>query len=184
MSQDKSALILIDIQNDYFKDGKLPLHQPEAAALKAATILNWFRNQGDTVIHVQHENTDPSKPFLLAGSVGQLIHESVIPKDGEVVITKGYPNAFWETELEAVLNQCDVTSIVIVGMMTHMCVSTTTRAAMERGFVVNVIADACATRSLSLFGEDISAESVHATALAELQMLADVVSSKSYLRDI
>lgn len=106
-----------------------------------------------------------------------------MPKGGEVVITKGYPNAFWETELEAVLNQCDVTSIVIVGMMTHMCVSTTTRAAMERGFMVKVIADACATRSLSLFGEDISAEMVHATALAELQMLADVVNCDSYLLD-
>ncbi|WP_353499687.1 cysteine hydrolase family protein [Vibrio chaetopteri] len=183
MSQYKSALILIDIQNDYFNDGKLPLHQPEAAASKAASILSWFRSRGETVIHVQHENTDTSKPFLLAGSIGQKIHDSVAPKDGEVVITKGYPNAFWETELETTLKQCGVTSIVIVGMMTHMCVSTTARAAMERGFTVKVLADACATRSLGLFGKEISAELVHTTALAELQMLADVVNCESYRLD-
>ncbi|GMQ49124.1 cysteine hydrolase family protein [Vibrio sp. 10N] len=182
MTNHHTALLLIDIQNDYFEGGQLPLNNPKTAADNASAILNAFRQQNWPVIHIQHENLDASKPFLLKDSAGQQLHESVTPLHSEVVISKHFPNAFWKTALESVLQSMQVNHLVVVGMMTHMCVSTTSRAAMERGFKVFVVDDACATRSLQYNGKEIDATTVHNTALAELQMIADVHRTDSILR--
>ena len=179
-----TALILIDIQNDYFPGGAFALEQPELATEKAVQLLRLFREQQCPIVHIQHENLKPELPFMLPGSKGQSIHPSVQPLINEKCFIKHYPNAFWNTELEQYLKDHSITCLVIAGMMTHMCVSSTIRSAMERGFEVTVIKDACATRALELDGIEISAETVHRTSLAELTMIAQVQSTDAFLTEI
>lgn len=176
-----TALVLIDIQNDYFEGGKLPLENPIAAANNARQLLDSFRQNGQLIIHIEHDNVDESRPFLFRGTQGQLIHESVAPLSDEIVIKKQFPSAFWQTNLQEVLEQHGVQNLVIAGMMTHMCVSTTTRAAMERGYMATVITDACATCDLEFQGEILPAQTVHRSALAEVQMLANLATTEQYL---
>jgi len=180
---ENTALVLIDIQNDYFPGGALVLEQPELAAEKAAQLLGLFREQQLPIVHIQHENLNPEPPFMLPDSEGQKIHPSVQPLANERCIGKHYPNAFWQTELETYLKEQGIKRLVVVGMMTHMCVSTTTRGAMERGFEVTIIQDACSTRSLELGGIEIPAETVHRTSLAELTLIAQVQPLKQFLSE-
>ncbi|MBL1276667.1 MAG: cysteine hydrolase [Ectothiorhodospiraceae bacterium] len=180
---ENTALIIIDIQNDYFPGGAMALEQPEQAAQIAARLLSEFRERELPVIHIQQENINPDLAFMLPGSDGQKIHKSVEPLATEPCFIKHYPNAFWQTELEAYLHEKGIKHIVIAGMMTHMCVSATTRSAMERGFTVTIIQDACATLSLSLDGVEIPAETVQRTALAELTLLAAIKPLQGFLTE-
>lgn len=178
------ALILIDIQNDYFDQGALTLVGADRAAKNASTLLSLFREKKLPVIHIQHETLKPEMGFMLPGTRGQEIHSIVSPNAEETCLTKHYPNAFWKTELEDKLKEQNITHVVIAGMMTHMCVSTTVRAAMERGFQVTTIQDACATKSLVLDNIEIPADVVHQTALAELTLIANVSLLDQFIKNL
>jgi len=162
------ALLLIDIQNDYFPGGLYPLSAPQAAADHAAQVLAAWRAQGRPVIHIQHIATRPGSTFFLPGSTGAEIHASVAPQPSEAVLTKAYPNSFRDTGLEALLTQLGVTHLTVAGMMTHRCVDTTVRAAFDLGFAVELVHDACATRDLSHAGTDVPAAHVQAAYMAAL----------------
>jgi len=176
-----TALVIIDIQNDYFSNGVLALDGAIDAANKAQNLLDTFRDKQLPIIHIQHETIKQEMGFMLPGSYGQKIHESVEPLAEEVCFTKHYPNAFWQTNLEAYLNEHNIEHLILTGMMTHMCVSTTARAAMERGFRTTIIQDACATSTLEFDGAVIPEETVHKTALAELTMISGITPLKSFL---
>jgi nicotinamidase-related amidase len=182
MQMNRQALIVIDIQNDYFPGGAMALENPEAAANNAAALLADFRERKQPIVHIQHESTVKERGFLLPGTTGQLIHKSVTPIADEVVFTKHFPNSFWQTPLEAHLRELQVDSVLLAGMMTHMCVSTTARGAMERGFKVQIATDACTTRALMFMDEEINAATVHKTALAEIASYTELVSTASILR--
>ncbi|GAK84530.1 isochorismatase [Vibrio ponticus] len=175
------ALIIIDIQNDYFAGGAMPLSNPEAAADNAKLLLEHFRQQGKPVIHVQHLAAPPELGFMLPGTEGQKIHPSVAPNEGETVVIKHYPNAFASTNLHQVLVELGVTEVVLVGMMTHMCVSSTARATIEYGLKTTIAHDACATCALPIFDEVIPADNVHKTALAEVSNIAQLVTTRALL---
>ena len=97
------ALIIIDIQNDYFPGGKMELCGSEAAAHNAALLLKAFRKAGKPVFHVQHISLAPTATFFLPGTAGALIHGSVAPLAGETVVEKHFPNSFRDTPLLALL---------------------------------------------------------------------------------
>ena len=128
------ALLIIDIQNDYFPGGAMALHEPEAAAANAAKLIAAFRQAGRPVIHMQHVSTRPGATFFLPNTPGVEIHASVRPLPGETVMQKHFPNCFRETKLLERLRGAGIGSLAIAGMMTHMCVDTTTRAASDLGF--------------------------------------------------
>ncbi len=177
-----TALLLIDIQNDYFPGGRMELVGPDAAAARAATLLARFRATGRPVVHVQHVADRPGATFFLPDTDGALIHRSVEPAPGEIVVVKHRPNSFLDTALDAHLESLGVTAVVIAGMMTHMCVDSTTRAASERGLDCVVAADACATKDQTFDGVRVSADHVHAAFLAALQgSFATVESSATVL---
>ncbi|MFM6966070.1 MAG: cysteine hydrolase family protein, partial [Rhodoluna sp.] len=136
------ALLLIDIQNDYFSGGKMELVGAVAAAENAARVQRRFRGLGLPVIHVQHIATSPSATFFLPETYGAEIHDLVAPVGNEVKITKHFPNSFRETKLQQTLDELGVTELTVVGMMTHMCIDTTVRAASEAGFTVTLVGDA------------------------------------------
>lgn len=163
-----SALVIVDIQNDYFPGGAYPLHEPEAAAAAASRLLSSFRAAGDPVIHVQHVWGAPDAEFMVPGTDGVLIHRAVAPLPGEPVVQKAEPNAFLGTDLEERLRAIAPDELVIVGMMTSMCVDATVRAASDLGFTVRVGHDACAAPALAFGGVEVPAPAVHAAFLAAL----------------
>ncbi len=164
----RDALLLIDIQNDYFPDGRMELEGSMEAGKKAGELLNFFRTKNLPIIHIQHIAIKPGATFFLPGTHGVDIHVSVKPANGERVITKHFPNSFRETGLEPYLKVCEIDRLVIAGMMTHMCVDATTRAATDLGFTCLIATDACATRDMEWEGERVPAGKVQGAFLAAL----------------
>jgi len=162
------ALVVIDIQNDYFPGGNMEVVNSEAAAMKARTLLDAFRNQNKLVVHVQHISTREGATFFLPGTTGAEINELVQPLDGEAVIVKNFPNSFRGTTLEDLLVDRKVTEITFCGMMSHMCIDATVRAAFDKGFACVVADDGCATRKLAHGGVEVASDNVHAAYMAAL----------------
>lgn len=172
-----TALLIIDIQNDYFPGGAMELEGSVEAGAEAGKLLDAFRGKGLPVIHVQHISTRPGASFFVPGTNGVEIHQSVSPRKGETIIQKNFPNSFRDTPLLQHLRDKDITRLVIAGMMTQMCIDTTVRAAADLGFECFLAHDACATRALSFGGVSVSAESVQAAFLAALNGLFARVKS-------
>lgn len=174
----KRALLLVDIQNDYFAGGAMPLVGMEAAAGKASMLLELFRNRSEPVFHVRHVSKRPGATFFLPGTEGAEIHPAVEPLPGEPVLTKVFPNSFRGTDLQDLLRKEGVGHLVICGAMSHMCIDATARAAFDLGFRCTVVEDACATRNLAFKGESVPAWAVHGAFMAALQgIYAEVVSA-------
>ena len=140
-----TALLLIDIQNDYFEGGKCPLVGMDVAAERSVSLLDAFRESRLPVIHVRHEFQDPEAAFFAAGSEGALIHPLLAPVRGEPVVVKHQINSFKGTPLADLLEERGVKNVVIAGAMTHMCVDAVTRAAADRGYGCFVAHDAGGT---------------------------------------
>ena len=175
----KTALLVIDIQKDYFPDGKFPLVEPLAAAQNAYTLLQCFREHGGHHVHIQHISREPDADFFVRGDSGSDIHDSVAHFEGEPIVYKHFPNSFLQTNLLDMLKEWGVERVVITGMMTHMCVDTTTRAAFDLGFTCHLAHDACATRDLAHEGNTVDAAHVQTAYMAALgQVFAKVVSTQ------
>jgi nicotinamidase-related amidase len=163
-----TALVVIDIQNDYFPGGAMELEGAEAAGAKAGFAVNNFREKNLPVIHVRHLSVRPGATFFIPGTRGAEIHASVQPASGEKVIEKNFPNSFRATSLGEALESFGVKNLVVAGMMTHMCVDASVRHAADLGYKVTLLGDACATRAQSYAGETVPARQVHAAFLAAL----------------
>jgi len=180
----KKALIIIDIQNDYFEGGANPLVNSWEASLNTKRILEVFRKNKLPVIHIQHLSVRPGSSFFIPDTVGSEIHKHVFPVDGEKIIIKNYPNAFRDTELLDQLRSNSITELVICGMMTHMCVDATVRAAKDFGFNCFVIGDASATKDLEIQNNEIPAKQVHYAFLAALDYFYSTVkNTEEYIKE-
>ena len=164
-----TALLIIDIQNDYFPGGKNPLEGSEAAMRQARRLLESFRRGGLPVVHMLHISLDPGATFFLPNTTGARIHVGMQPLPGEMVIQKHFANSFRDTTLLEHLQKLHIERLVICGMMTHMCVDATTRAAYDFDFECWVAQDACATKTLSFNDQIVPAAHVHWAFLAALQ---------------
>lgn len=176
-----TVLLLVDIQNDYFPGGRMELAEPIEAAEKASMLLNFFRKNRMPRLHVQHISLQPDAPFFLPDTPGVNIHESVAPGQRELVVQKHFPNSFRETSLLELLRDREAERIVVCGMMTHMCIDATVRAAADLGFKVMVVADACATRALQHDDLLIPAEHVHGAFLAALKTYGQILRVEEVL---
>lgn len=178
----KSALILIDIQNDYFENGKWPVDKMHIVSQNAARLLVQARNSGDTVIHIQHEIPSDKAPFFQKGTKGAEIHVSVAPDNGEMIIKKSRPNSFHNTSLREALDHEGITKLTLCGAMTQMCIDATTRAAVDFGYSVTVVEDACGAKQMAFTDQTVSASLVHAAFMAALaSSYARVVGCDTYL---
>jgi nicotinamidase-related amidase len=161
-----ACLVLIDIQNEY-RTGPLALPDAEPAIAVAAKLLARARAGGAAIFHIAHRGRTGSL-FDRAAERGEIV-SSLTPLANEPVIEKGLPNAFAGTDLQARLTATGRTNIVLAGFMTHMCVSSTARAALDLGLRITIAADACATRDLpDGRGGALAARTIHDVALAEL----------------
>jgi nicotinamidase-related amidase len=166
----KTALVLIDIQNEYFPGGGLELVAPDAALLSARLALEAARAAGRaaglSVIHVRHENTEAQATRFRAGGPGSAIHAAVAPFAGELVVTKHKVDSFAGTGLEDYLREEGIEELAVCGMMTHMCVDAFLRAATARDYPCALIEDATATRDLEWGGRKVAAADVKAAFYA------------------
>ncbi len=162
------ALLIVDIQNDYFPGGAMELVGSPEAGVQAGKLLQAFRRKGLPVIHVQHIAKSATATFFRPDTKGAEIHTSVTPAEGEAKFQKHFPNSFRETPLLEHLRERQVKQLVIAGMMTQMCIDSTTRAAADLGFQCLVAHDACATRALIFGGTTVPAEQVQTAFLAAL----------------
>lgn len=177
------ALIIIDIQNDYFEGGNCELVNPMKASLKAKEVLEYFRKNNMPVFHVQHINLREGATFFLPNTKGVEIHENVKPLENEIIIEKNFPNSFLQTSLESELEKLDIKELVICGMMSHMCVDSTTRAAFDLGYDCTLIPDACTTKDLEFKGKKIKADEVHSSFMSALgSVFAKLVSVEDILK--
>ncbi len=162
----QSAVVIIDAQNEYL-DGRLALPGIKPALDAISTLLAKARDAGTPIIHIVHKGR-PGGLFDREGHGGAII-AAAAPAGDEPVIEKPLPNAFAQTALDSELKALGRKSLIMAGFMTHMCVSSTTRAALDLGYRVTVAGDAAATRDLpDPFGGVVPADSLHRAALAEL----------------
>jgi nicotinamidase-related amidase len=161
------ALVVIDIQNEYFPDGALTLPDAEGAAERAAKAIEAARAAGMPVIHMRHEEPT-SDEWFVPGSKGAEINNTVAPAAGEAVIVKHYPNSFLETDLQERLAAAGAQRVAFCGMMTSMCVDATVRAAADLGLAPVLVDDACAAPDLEHRGKQVPADAVHAAFCAAL----------------
>ena len=199
----QKALILIDLQNDYFEGGLYPLVGSLDAVLKAQKLIHNFRLNSLPVIYIRHISSRQDATFFLPDTIGAEIHSSVAPRTNEEgariagaverssvapiknedIIIKHSPNSFYQTELNNLLQSKNITDVVICGMMTHMCVDATVRAAKDLGYKCTIIQDACATKALEFQDFKVEAEKVQAVFLAALTpFYATVKSTDEYIK--
>lgn len=162
------GLLLIDIQNDYFPGGKMELPGSQETALMAKRLLDFFRERQYPVIHIQHISLQRGSTFFLPQTLGAEIQANVAPLSSEPVIQKHYPNSFRETDLSSCLQQQHVQKLIVTGMMTHMCIDATVRAATDYGYECWTAKDACSTRDMKFNGQIVLARDVHMAFLAAL----------------
>jgi len=179
----KTCLILIDIQNDYFPDGRMALVGMETAAANAKMLLQKYRSTGSRIIHVRHVSMGPKATFFLPETRGAETHNLLAAQEGETVVTKNYPNSFRDTILLEILKKENITGLLFCGAMSHMCIDATVRAGFDLGFDCEVAEDACATRDLYFNDTTIPASAVHASFMAALSgTYAAVLSTEQILQ--
>jgi nicotinamidase-related amidase len=164
----RTALIVIDLQNEYLPTGKLPLSGLDAAVANAMAAIVHARAAGMPVFHVRHVATDPASPIFAPDTPGVDIQPAVAPCAGEPVIVKHHVNVFRATDLQQRLEAAGVNELVLVGAMSHMCIEACARAAADMDYTVTVLHDACATLDLAFGGVTVPAAQVHAAAMASL----------------
>lgn len=164
---EKSALLIIDAQVEYLTGG-LPLVRVGAAIAEIAAVLGLARAHGVPVFHIVHHGKPGGGLFDPTGPNVDIV-QPLAPREGETLVVKSLPNAFAKTDLQALVAETGRSELIITGFMTHMCVSATTRAALDLGYRNTVVASAAATRDLpDPLGGIVPAEMLHRASLAAL----------------
>ncbi len=163
------ALILVDVQKafldeDYWGGNR----NNKTAEIICGKILNKWRELNLPVFHIRHSSTNPDSK-LNKQNTGFEFNENVVPVENEPVITKNVNSAFIGTDLKEQLDNLGIKTLVIVGITTNHCVSTTTRMAGNFGYETYLISDATATFDrMGINGEKYNSETIHLTTLANL----------------
>jgi nicotinamidase-related amidase len=179
----KRALIVIDVQNEYF-DGALPISDPptETSLANIGRAMDAATSAGVPVIVVRHGDSDPEAAIFAEGSHAWELHPEIERRARDFLIDKTLPGSFTGTSLASVLEDAGVETVAITGYMTHMCVDTTSRQAAHRGLGVEILNDATGTLPLENSGGSAGGEELHrATLVAQGQFFADVVSTDEWI---
>lgn len=146
----KHALLVIDIQNDYFSEGAFPLENADAACQEAVKAINHARQQGWLIVGIQHIGERDS-PFFKPGTEGVKLHPDILAALGDApVITKKKADSFFGTPLEQLLRDQDITDLCLIGMMTQHCVTHTALSPQAQGMTVQILAKGCAAPTTAL----------------------------------
>ena len=163
----KKALIIIDMQNDYFAGGKMELVGIDEALSNTLRLIEFAKEQKYEIFFIQHISLRANASFFLLKSEGVELHRALHTQDGSF-IKKHYPNSFRKTTLIQELEDKGIKNLIVCGAMTHMCVDTTVRAGFDLGFQIELVTDSCATKDLVFNDEVIPAKDVHNAFMASL----------------
>jgi nicotinamidase-related amidase len=164
----KRALLIIDVQNEYFS-GALPVSYPAGSFGNILEAIDVANRQEIPVVLVQHTNPEDS-PTFANGSEGWKLHSEVKSRGYERIVEKSLPGSFTGTDLEAWLRTNKIDIVVVAGYMTQMCCDTTARQAMHLGFDVEFLSDATGTLSISNYAGEVSDEALHKAILVTQAM--------------
>ena len=175
----KTALIVIDVQNEYF-DGKWPIPDGNAALDNIEETIEASQQAGAKVIYVQHEVLNPERGLFIRGTNGFELHSRLKPRPEDRRIVKNYPGSFSKTDLEETLRKDGIETVVISGYMTHMCCDTTAREGFHRDFRVLFLDDATATRDGEhpTLGKIEHGELHRSTLITQASMFAEVLPTQ------
>ncbi|MGC9966477.1 MAG: cysteine hydrolase family protein [Syntrophobacteraceae bacterium] len=172
----KRALLVIDVQNEYFT-GKLPVTHPNGSLEKITRAMDAATEDGIPVIAIQHVVTAPDRPLFQRGSPEWELHPEVAGRPHDLLIEKSLPGSFTGTILETWLREKEIDTVVIGGYMTQMCCDTTARQAFHLGFGVEFLSDATGTLALANEAGSVTAEELHRAILVTQGMLFSKVMS-------
>lgn len=180
----KRALLVIDVQNEYFS-GLLPITHPQGHLTNILRAMDAAAASNIPCVVVQHTFLQPNMPFFQRGTPQWELHPEVLARPHDLLIEKNLPGSFTGTELESWLRQHGIDTVVIAGYMTHMCCDTTARQAVHRGFTVEFLNDATGTLPLNNTAGEVSAEELQRSILCAQQMLlSEVISTDEWCRRI
>lgn len=174
----RPALLVIDVQNEYFAPyGQWVLPEGEKALGMIQQLLTSSRATHVPIFHIVHESLDPQSAVFRSGTPGIDMHPAITVMHGEKQIVKHFPGSFTQTALEANLQQLNIDTLIICGFMTHMCCDTTTRQARERRFNIMFASDATATRDLKRADHMVPYQTIQESTLAVMGHFAEILST-------
>ena len=183
MNDSAQALLIIDVQNEYFT-GKLPVSYPPGSLANITKAQAFANARGIPVIVIQHGSAAPDAKTFIPGSDAWQLHPEIAQSKYSVVFHKTLPNSFHGTALDSWLKEHRIKSIVISGYMTQMCCDTTARAAFHRGYKVVFLADATGTLTLKNAAGEVTAENLHKTILIVQQSrFSTVINTENWIKD-
>jgi nicotinamidase-related amidase len=175
------ALLVIDVQNEYFPGGALPITHPAGHLENILRVMDAAHGRMPVAV-IRHTFTDPSLPMFQRGTPGWALHHLVASRPRDTLIDKSLPGSFTGTDLDPWLRERGVSTVVVAGYMTHMCCDTTAREAVHRGFQVEFLSDATGTLPLTNKAGSVTAEELHRSILCAQQMLlADVIDTQTLM---
>lgn len=167
MNTTAKALIVIDVQNDYFKKGTMPLFGMDEALEQTNKLISYAREKGHQIYFIQHIALKKEATFFRPNTTGVQLHAQ-LDIQNDRIIEKNYPNSFRETSLHHELQNNGIKELIICGAMTHMCIDTSVRAGFDLGYNITLSQDACATKDLTFNGRVIGAKEVHESFMSAL----------------
>jgi nicotinamidase-related amidase len=178
----KSALVVIDFQNEYFS-GRMPIPDGAAALARTRELITFADSHKIPVYHVQHVAPAGSPVFAIDGQTVKF-HPDMQPRPQDVVLQKSTVSVFASTDLDQQLKNAGIQTLIISGLMTHACVAGAARDAAPLGYNVIVASDASATRAITRAnGVSIDKDSLHKAALAEVEdTFGDVMSTAQIVK--
>lgn len=178
----KTALLVIDFQNEYFS-GRMPIPDGAAALANTQRLIEFADRSAMPVYHFQHVAPAGSAVFAEGGE-GVKFHPAMQPRAKDVVLQKTTVSAFASTDLDKQLKKAGIDTLLISGLMTHACVAGAARDAVPLGYKVVVASDASATRAITrLNGEGVGHHTLHQSALAEIEdTFGDVMSTAEIVK--
>ena len=178
----KKALIIVDMQNDYFSGGNMELVSIDDALENTLKLIKYAQLQDFEIFFIQHIATRTDATFFLPDTQGVELHKHLKTHLGTIV-TKHFPNSFRQTSLQRHLQNRKIKDIIICGAMSHMCIDATIRAGFDLGYNIELVHDACATKDLIFKNNSIKAKDVHDTFMASLNgTFCTVKSTQDILR--
>jgi nicotinamidase-related amidase len=180
----KRALLVIDVQNEYFT-GKLPITYPADSLKNVLSAMDASRAHGVPVVAIQHASPQLDSAVFRKDSKEWELHPEVAARPHDVLIHKSLPGSFTGTELETWLREHVVNTVVIAGYMTQMCCDTTARQAMHLGFGVEFLADATGTLAIKNDAGAVADEELHRAILVTQQMrFSRVLKTSDWIKEL
>ncbi len=179
----KRALLVIDVQNEYFPGGALPISHPQNHLQNILETMDAAASNALTTVVIRHHQPDPNSPIFRKDSEQWDLHPEVASRPHDLLLDKQLPGSFTNTRLEEFLRRRGIDTVTIAGYMTQVCCDTTAREAFHRGFKVEFLSDATGTLDVENSAGKASAEQLQNAILVSQQMFISEVISKDEFID-